>query len=71
MRLSELRKVLKKLNKLAKDAGNADPDIKFWHEDLDTDLLMEVQPAKELSDSVLNSGNIQIRLVEIVNPKVR
>lgn len=71
MRLSEIRKVLKKLNKLAKESGNLDPDIKFWSDDLDTDLLLELSPAKDLTEAVLNNGNIQIRLAEIVNPKVR
>ncbi|SOK58281.1 hypothetical protein [Yersinia phage fHe-Yen9-04] len=71
MRLSEIRKVLKELNKLAKESGNLDPDIKFWSDDMDTDLLLELCPADDLSDSVLKSGNIQIRLNEVLNPKVR
>lgn len=70
MRLSEIRKVLAKLNKLAKAAGTDDPDVKFWHDDLSTDFLMELTPADVLSDSVLQNGDIQIRLVEIDNPKV-
>lgn len=71
MRLSEIRKVLKKLNRLAKEAGNVDPDIKFWSDDLETDLLFELSPAPDLTDSVLGNGNIQIKLNEVLNPKVR
>lgn len=71
MKLSELRKVIRNMNRYAKLSGNPDPDVSFWFDDLDPELVLKVKQKDATKDSVLESGNIQIRLVKIENPKVR
>lgn len=71
MRLSELRKVLKKAEELAIQLGNDDPDITFWHEDQETDCSLDIVVNPVLDDCMVistdNPGNFSFRLVEKEN----
>jgi len=75
MRLSELRKVLKQANALAKQLGNDDPEITFWHEDLEPDMHFNIIVNPELSDCLLlnpkNPGNFSFRLEERETPNIK
>lgn len=68
MRLSEIRKVLKKAEALAKQMGNDDPDITFWHIDLDPTVVLDLKVNPVMDDcQVLDSnnlGNFSFQVVE-------
>ncbi len=75
MRLSEIRKVLKKANALAKQMGNDDPDITFWSDEQDADFHFELAINSEMDDCIVidskTPGNFSFRLVEKEIPNIK
>ncbi|SOK58811.1 hypothetical protein [Yersinia phage fHe-Yen9-03] len=71
MRLSELLAKLEAVAVLAKEYGNADPDISFWHDEVETIEHLEVAFPQELDDAIIpvqvqsnrERGNFSFRLV--------
>ena len=68
MRLSEIRKVLDKAEALAKQLGNDDPDITFWHVDLDPTVVLDLKVNPVMDDCQVldsnNPGNFSFQVVE-------
>jgi len=75
MRLSEIRKVLKQAEELAKQLGNDDPEITFWHDDLEPDMHFNIVVNPYLSECLLlntkNQGNFSFRLEEKETPDIK
>ncbi|QXO12250.1 hypothetical protein pEaSNUABM49_00004 [Erwinia phage pEa_SNUABM_49] len=71
MRLSKLLAELSKVAELAKVHGNNDPDISFWHDEIETIEHLEVSFPQDLDDariptkvlSATEKGNFSFRLV--------
>ncbi|QXO11150.1 hypothetical protein pEaSNUABM19_00004 [Erwinia phage pEa_SNUABM_19] len=51
MRLSKLLAELSKVAELAKVHGNNDPDISFWHDEIETIEHLEVSFPQDLDDA--------------------
>lgn len=68
MRLSEIRKVLEKAEALAKQMGNDDPDITFWHSNLDPTVVLDLKVNPVMDDCQVldskNPGNFSFQVVE-------